>query len=192
MKNHHIYNDTNITIMSTKQIRFALDTKPENYGPMKKAKPIKRNLEKRKAYNGSMWYYRAMNQVQGPHDGETMRLWHEGDYFGPTLDVRMGNEGEFAELEAHFPDIREAFCVPSQLCTYLLSNGENVFHLVNGTKRTPFTPDDFVDELLCVGHESDTKVWMGDYYVGTPDEIYETMMQWKLASFNDYIDQIEK
>ena len=178
--------------MSIKQIRFAMDTKPENHGPIKKASTIKRNLVKRKAYKGVMWYYRAMNQVQGPHDSQTMRLWHEGDYFGPTLDIRMGHEGEFAELDAHFPDIHEAFCVPSKLCATLISYGENAIHLVNGTKRTPFTPDDFVDEIMYVGHDSDTKVWMGDYYVGTPDEICGTIIQWKLSTFNDYIVQSEK
>ena len=179
--------------MTTKQIRFALDTKPENYGPIKKATPIKRNIKKRKAYNGEMWYYRAMGQIRGPFDGETMRLWVEGDYFGPSLEIRMGDEGEFVELESHFPDIHEAFCVPSKLCITLLSAGENTFDLVNGNKRISFSHDDFVDELIYVGHGADTEVWMGDYYVGGPDDIFETIMKWKMDNFVDeYIEQSEK
>ena len=167
--------------MSTK-ITFAPGTKPENDGPIKKAKQIKRNLQKREAYNGVNWYYRHYGDVQGPYDASTMRLWHEGDWFSSTLDIRMGDEGEFSDLDNHFPDIRDAFCVPSQLCILLLSDGETTLHIAKGSERTAFKIDEFVEKFMYEVYNPVSKVWIGEYYVGTLDEVHDIIFQWKLTT----------
>ena len=100
------------------QISFASNTKPENYGAMNKAKPIVRHLAKRNALN-EIWYINNIGKVVGPYDGSCLRTWLETDQIGPRLEIRMGDAGDFADLESHFPNIDDAFCVPSMLCIHL-------------------------------------------------------------------------
>ena len=73
---------------TTRRLSFASDTKPENFGEIKKAKPIVRNLEKRKALQGT-WYYTNKGVIAGPYDAQTMRSWLEGDHIVPSLEIRM-------------------------------------------------------------------------------------------------------
>ena len=159
-----------------KQISFTSETKPANYGEMKKAKPIVLNLQKRKAIQG-IWYYTNKGEVSGPIDAQTLRNWLEGNHMGASLEIRMGHEGEFAELRDHFPNIEDAFCVPSQLGVYLLSLGETMMEIKGyGVKIVRH-----IDEM-CVLIQEDTcfgEIWIGNYNVGLMSEIGASIVRWK-------------
>lgn len=160
-----------------KQISFASETKPANYGEMKKAKPIVRNLPKRKALPGT-WYYTNKGVVSGPLEAQTLRSWLEGDHMGPSLEIRMGSEGEFAELQNHFPIIEDAFCVPSQLCVHLLSLGETKFELKGYSVKIERHVDDLC-ALIEAGGLSFGHAWIGEYNVGMLSDIAGYVLQWK-------------
>ena len=160
-----------------KQISFASETKPANYGEMKKAKPIVRNLPKRKALKET-WYYTNKGVVSGPLEAQTLRSWLEGDHMGPSLEIRMGSEGEFAELQDHFPIIEDAFCVPSLLCVHLLGLGERKIEVKGYSIKIESHVDDLCT-LLETGGLSPGRAWIGNYNVGTLNEISGYVLQWK-------------
>ena len=165
-----------------KQLSFASDTKPANYGEIKKAKPIVLNLQKRKALPGS-WYYTNKGVVSGPIEAQTLRTWLEGNHMGASLEIRMGDEGEFSELQDHFPNIEDAFCVPSQLCLYLLGIGERMVEI----KGYGIKVIRHVDEL-CTLIESDVsfgQIWIGDYNVGVLRDIGASILRWKAEEYDD-------
>lgn len=167
---------TNMSLVM-KQISFASETKPANYGEMKKAKPIVRNLEKRKALKET-WYYTNKGEVYGPYDAQALRSWLEGDHIGPSLEIRMGSEGEFAELQDHFPIIEDAFCVPSLLCVHLLSLGETKFELKGYSVKIERHVDDLCT-LIEAGGLNFGRAWIGEYNVGMLSDIAGYLMQWK-------------
>ena len=160
-----------------KQISFTSETKPANYGEMKKAKPIVLNLSKRKAIPGT-WYYTNKGVVSEPIDAQTLRNWLEGNHMGASLEIRMGHEGEFAELQDHFPNIEDAFCVPSQLCVYLLGIGEKMVEI----KGYGIKIERHIDEM-CVLIQEDAlsfgEVWIGRYNVGMLRDIGASIIRWK-------------
>jgi hypothetical protein len=163
--------------MSTRRLSFASDTKPENFGGIKKVKPIVRNLPKRKALKGT-WYYTNKGVVSGPYDAQTMRSWLEGDHMGPSLEIRMGGEGDFAELQDHFPNIEDAFCVPSLLCVYLLSCGNTMVELKGYSVKIERHVDDLC-ALIEAGGVNFGRAWIGDYNVGMLSDIGGAIIQWK-------------
>jgi hypothetical protein len=165
---------------ATKQIRFASNTKPENYGAIRKAKPIVRHLAKRKAIEG-VWYMSNLGQIFGPYSGPTMRSWLETDQIGPSLEIRMGNAGEFADLVDHFPNIDEAFCVPSMLCIYLISYSKPHIRLVYADRvDRDLTVENVIDRFLLGNKRSDADVWMGEYFVGKLNSIGMSMIGWNM------------
>jgi hypothetical protein len=166
-----------------KQISFASDTKLANFGEIKKAKPIVRNLERRKALPGT-WYYTNKGEVSGPLEAQTLRSWLEGNHMGPTLEIRMGNEGEFAELQDHFPNIEDAFCVPSQLAVYLLSIGETKFELKGYSIKIERHLDDLCT-LIEAGGVSFGCAWIGNYNVGMLSDISGYLLKWKADQEDD-------
>lgn len=158
-----------------KHISFASETKPANYGEMKKAKPIVLNLPTRKALPGK-WYYTNKGVVSGPIEAQTLRTWLEGNHMGASLEIRMGDEGEFSELQDHFPNMDDAFCVPSQLCVYLLSIGETMVEL----KGYGVKIERHVDDLCTLIEEdvvSSGEVWIGKYYVGMLRDIGASILR---------------
>ena len=162
---------------TTRRLSFASDTKPENFGEIKKAKPIVRNLEKRKALQGT-WYYTNKGVIAGPYDAQTMRSWLEGDHIGPSLEIRMGGEGDFAELQDHFPNIEDAFCVPSLLCIYLLSCGNTTVELKGYSVKIERHVDDLCT-MIEAGGMYFGRAWIGDYNVGMLNDIGGAIIQWK-------------
>jgi hypothetical protein len=180
--------------MSTKQITFALDTKPANHGGIRLAKPILRKLKKRKALEvDGGWYFNSKGAELGPYDGRTIRTWLEADAFGPSQEIRMGKDGDFAEVSAHFPDISEAFCVPSELCIYLLSSvKDNAIRVVKAGESRSLSIDDLADLILYGKFESETIVWIGDYYVGKLGQIGEMILQWTVDTFYDRVVAVSK
>lgn len=164
--------------MSTmRRLSFSSETKPENFGEMKKAKPIVRNLEKRKALQGT-WYYTNKGVIAGPYDAQTMRSWLEGDHIGPSLEIRMDDEGEFAELQDHFPKIEDAFCVPSLLCVYLLSCGNTMVELKGYSVKIERHVDDLC-AMIEAGGMYFGRAWIGDYNVGMLNDIGGAIIKWK-------------
>jgi len=174
---------------TTKQITFALDTKQANHGAVRLAKPILRKLEKRKALEvAGGWYFNNKGIVQGPYDGRSIRAWLEADVFGPSQEIRMGKDGDFARLDAHFPEISEAFCVPSELCIYLLSSvKDKTVRVVKAEESRSLSIDDVADLILYGKFESETIVWIGDYYVGRLDDIGDMILQWTMDTFYDRV-----
>jgi hypothetical protein len=166
-----------------KQISFASETKPANYGEMKKAKPIVLNLPKHKALPGS-WYYTNKGVVSGPIEAQTLRTWLEGNHMGASLEIRMGDEGEFAELQDHFPNIEDAFCVPSQLCVYLLGIGERTVELKGYSIKIERHIDDLCT-LIEAGGVSFGCVWIGNYNVGMLSDIGASILRWKSEEYDD-------
>lgn len=188
-------NHTNNNNMSTKQITFAMNTKPENDGAIRLAKPILRKLKKRKALEvEGGWYFNSKGVELGPYDGRTIRAWLEADAFGPSQEIRMGKEGDFAEVSAHFPEISEAFCVPSELCLYLLSSSvqDKMVRVVKAGKSQSLSVDDLADLILYGKFESETIVWIGDYYVGKLGQIGEMVLQWTVDTFYDRVVAISE
>ena len=179
---------------TTKQITFAMDTKQANHGAIRLAKPILRKLEKRKALEVcGGWYFSNKGIVQGPYDGRSIRAWLEADVFGPSQEIRMGKDGDFARVDAHFPEINRAFCVPSELCIYLLSSVENkTIRVVSGSKSESFTVDDIADRLLYDNYDHGSDAWIGDYYIGKLSEISAMILQWTMDSFYDRIVAISE
>ena len=160
-----------------KRISFASGTKLANFGGIKKVKPIVRNLPKRKALKG-IWYYTNKGLIAGPYDAQTMRGWLEGDHIGPSLEIRMGGEGDFAELQDHFPNIEDAFCVPSLLCVYLLSCGKTMVELKGYSVKIERHIDDLCT-LIEAGEMCFAYAWVGDYNVGMLNDIGGAIIQWK-------------
>jgi hypothetical protein len=168
-------NQTNMSVI-VKRLSFSADTKMANFGEMKKAKPIVRNLAKRKALPET-WYYTNKGEVSGPYDGQTMRTWLEGDHIGPSLEIRLGHEGEFADLQYHFPDIEYAFCVPSLLCVHLFSLGETTVELRGYSVKIERHINDLCN-LIEAGGMSFAHAWIGNYNVGMLNDIGSVIVKW--------------
>lgn len=192
----HLNHTNNNNNMSTKQITFAMNTKPENHGAIRLAKPILRKLKKRKALEvEGGWYFNSKGVELGPYDGRTIRAWLEADAFGPSQEIRMGKEGDFAEVSAHFPEISEAFCVTSKLCLYLLSSVEDkTVRVVKDGKSQSLSVDDIAELILygkcdsgCKRWESGSDAWIGDYYIGKLDQIGEMILDWSMDTFYDRV-----
>ena len=188
---------TQLTKMSTatKQITFASGTKKENYGAIKKARPIVRTLVKRKAINGEEWYLNGVGQIHGPYNGQTMRHWLETNQIGPSAEVRMGDIGEFADIIEHFPNLDEAFCVPSQLCIHFLSIGMlgTRFKCVHKTEReTNLSIEEVIDRFLLMPTDKrckrTTEVWIGEYYLGKLEDIGLSIVEWNMIELEKIMD----
>jgi hypothetical protein len=175
-------NNNNMSVIM-KQISFASDTKLANFGEMKKVKPIVRNLAKRKALPGD-WYYSNAGNICGPYSAQTLRGWLESDSIGPSIEIRMGDEGDFADLQYHFPNIEDAFCVPSLLCVHLLSLGETMFELKGYSIKIERHVDDLCT-LIEAGGVSFGHAWIGDYNLGMLSDIAGYLLKWKADQEDD-------
>jgi hypothetical protein len=160
-----------------KHISFASDTKLANYGGIKKPKPIVRILEHRKALPG-VWYYNDAGNIYGPYSAQTLRGWLESGNIVPTLEIRMDDEGDFAALQYHFPNIEDAFCVPSLLCLYLLALGERKIELKGYSIKIERHVDDLCT-LIESGGMSFGCAWIGEYNVGMLSDIGGYVLRWK-------------
>ena len=167
---------TNMSVIM-KQISFASDTKLANYGGINKPKPIVRNLEHRKALPGA-WYYSDAGNICGPYSAQTLRGWLESGNIGPSLEIRMDAEGEFADLQYHFPNIEDAFCVPSLLCVHLLSLGERNIELKGYSIKIERHVDDLCT-LIEAGGMSFGNAWIGEYNLGMLSDIAGYVLRWK-------------
>ena len=59
------------------------------------------------------WYYMDHNAtVQGPFSSRDMAAWNKGDYFQPSLEIRLGSSGPFVQLAHAYPVLAEAFTRP--------------------------------------------------------------------------------
>jgi hypothetical protein len=161
----------------SKLLSFASDTKPAYYGEIKKPKPIVRILEHRKALPG-VWYYNDAGHICGPYSAQTLRGWLESGSIGPTLEIRMDDEGDFAALQYHFPNIEDAFCVPSLLCLYLLALGERKIELKGYSIKIERHVDDLCT-LIESGGMSFGCAWIGEYNVGMLSDIGGYVLRWK-------------
>jgi len=157
----------------TKTIQFTPETKPEYFGKIKKPEPIKWQVDKRKALDdGVEWYYSHLGDIQGPWDGKVMRKWLEAGHFTPSLEIRMGSVGDFAELEMHFANINDAFCIPSELHLSLLSIGNTTFATCLGEKiENQWLLTQGKQRIQWGQASRESKVYMGEYYVGKLGEI---------------------
>ena len=159
----------------TKSIQFAPETKPEYYGKIKKPEPIKWQVDKRKALDdGVQWYYSHLGGVEGPWDGKVMRNWLETGYFTPSLEIRMGSIGDFAELDMHFANINDAFCIPSELVMSLLSIGKDTFTTVLDGKDT-WQLSEAKQRIRWEQLSANNNVYIGEYYMGKLGNVIERM-----------------
>lgn len=173
---------------TTKKIKFASGTKLENYGAIKKAKPITRNLKKRKAINDEKWYLNGVGQIHGPYNGSALRHWLETNQIGPSTEIRMGEKGEFSDLIEHFPVIEDAFCVPSELSLYLLARdgAENVSMTCIHTVSRHIEINQNIERVIAIYNSSsdnvktETEIWMGEYYLGKMRDVGVQMIVWNL------------
>uniref|UniRef100_A0A6C0F1J5 GYF domain-containing protein n=1 Tax=viral metagenome TaxID=1070528 RepID=A0A6C0F1J5_9ZZZZ len=159
----------------TKSIQFTPETKPEYYGKIKKPEPIKWQVDKRKALDdGAQWYYSHLGDIQGPWDGKVMRKWLEAGHFTPSLEIRMGSVGDFAELEMHFANINDAFCIPSELLMSLLSIGKDKFTTVLDGKET-WRLGEAKQRILWEQLSPNNNVYIGEYYMGKLGNVIERL-----------------
>jgi hypothetical protein len=165
---------------ASKQIRFATNTKPENHGAIRKAKPIVRHLAKRKALKET-WYINNLGNVLGPYDGHSLRSWLESNQMGTNVEIRMSHTGDFAELTDHFPNIDDAFCVPSMLCLHILSYNPDVsMTCVNRTNNKVVKNvnlENVIDRFLTSERKDNVDIWMGEYFVGKLSDIGMSMIR---------------
>jgi len=159
----------------TKTIQFTPETKPEYFGKIKKPEPIKWQVDKRKALDdGAQWYYSHLGDIQGPWDGKVMRKWLEAGHFTPSLEIRMGSVGDFAELEMHFANINDAFCIPSELLMSLLSIGKDTFTTVLDGKET-WRLGEAKQRILWEQLSPNNNVYIGEYYMGKLGNVIERL-----------------
>jgi hypothetical protein len=90
----------------------------------------------------------------------------------------MGGEGDFAELQDHFPNIEDAFCVPSLLCVYLLSCGKTMVELKGYSVKIERHIDDLCT-LIEAGEMCFAYAWVGDHNVVMLKDIGGAIIQWK-------------
>jgi hypothetical protein len=177
---------------ATKQIRFATNTKPENHGAIRKAKPIVRHLAKRQALQET-WYINNLGKILGPYDGSSLRSWLETNQIGTSVEIRMGNTGEFAELTDHFPNIDDAFCVPSMLCLYILSCNPDVnMTCINRTTNKVENNaklENVIDRFLTSERKDNVDIWMGEYFVGKLSYIGMSMIGWNMERLESEMEK---